>query len=167
MRPLHEIRSDYADIMRAMIEATEDDGEVPPQIAEQFDAVALELNEKLDNCYRVLRTLEADAEAAFDEADRVLQIAHQRQKRVDWMKRYILESMQATGLQKHESAICKMRIQKNSRPSIRMFDGEEIPPQYQRVKIEFDGTTAYEDWKNGVVLPPTIIVDQGYHLRTK
>jgi hypothetical protein len=165
-RSLFNISNEFAAAMNAIQEAADDGGEITPEVAAAFDAIEMEMSTKLDNCYRVLRTLETEASASDEELDRLKRLAGARRKRADWMKQYVFDSMMAAGVMKHKSPICEMRIQKNSRPVIRLEDGADIPKEFERVKIEFDGTKAYEAWKAGTPLPSSLIVIEGSHLRT-
>lgn len=165
-RALFNIANEFAAAMNAIQESADDGGEITPDVAAAFDAIEMEMGTKLDNCYRVLRTLETEASASTEELDRLKRLAAARQKRADYFKNYILDSMLAAGIQKHKSAICEMRIQKNSRPAIFVDDGKDVPKEFEKITVSLDGTKAYEAWKAGEKLPEELIVREGCHLRT-
>jgi hypothetical protein len=166
-RSLFEIANEYRATFDTLCESTDDGGEIPSEIAAAFDSVEMEMSRKLDACYKMFRTLETEAAAADEELDRLKRLVAGRKKRADWMKKYILDSMLAAGVTKHEGKTCVLRIQKNSRPSISIDPPTaEIPESYRKVKIEFDGDKAYQDWKNDKPLPECVLVIEGCHLRT-
>jgi len=65
-----------------------------------------------------------------------------------------------------------VRIQKNTRPSIRCASGE-VPEEFQRVRVEFDGQAAYDALKAANRLPQEpgrvqvdgLVVVLGQHVR--
>jgi hypothetical protein len=167
-RSLFEIANEFAAAFNALSEAGEEgDGEIPNDLATAFDRVEMEIGKKLDNCYKVLRTLETDAAAADEELDRLTRLVTARRRRAEWFKRYVLDSMIAAGVRKHESATCMMRVQRNSQPSVRL-EGEVVPVQFMRVKTvcELDSKKAVSAWKDGEPLPDQVLVIEGCHLRT-
>ena len=67
-----------------------------------------------------------------------------------------------------ETDLFKLTVCKNSRPTIR-WEGpmDELPFEYQRIKVEVDLDRAAKDLKAGVWLPSQFNVVEGTHLRIK
>ena len=71
-----------------------------------------------------------------------------------------------------ETPTVKVRIQKNTRPSIRCAI-VEIPEPFRRIRVEFDGQAAYEALKAARCLPSEpgrmeidgLVVELGRHVR--
>jgi hypothetical protein len=80
--------------------------------------------------------------------------------------------MERAGTTRVETPTVKVRIQKNTRPSIRCSTAE-IPEQFRRVRVEFDGAAAYDALKAAKCLPEEpgrievsgLVVELGRHLR--
>ena len=80
--------------------------------------------------------------------------------------------MQRAGTARVETPTVKVRIQKNTRPSIRCASAE-IPEQFRRVRVEFDGHAAYDALKAAKCLPQEpglvqvngLVVELGQHVR--
>lgn len=60
--------------------------------------------------------------------------------------------MRRVGRTRVETPTVKVRIQRNSRPSIRCASAE-IPDRFRRVRVEFDGQAAYDALKATGCLP--------------
>lgn len=166
-RSLFEVAAEFQAAVSA-IEDGYDDGEIPESVESQLDAITGEADDKLEGCFKVLRHFETQLSVANEELDRVKRLHQARENRVKFFKNYILQSMLAMGMKKFEGKTCTMRVQKNSRPSIFLADGAEIPAEFRREKVvvDFNGQAAYEAWKSGGELPPEIRVVEGMHLRT-
>lgn len=164
---LFELTSEYVALAEAITDAVDETGTIPNDLAARADAIEGKLSDKFDSCYKMLRTFETEAAAADEELDRLNRLVSARRKRVDWMKKYILDSMLAAGIKKHEGKTCTMRVQKNSQPSVRL-EGEAIPVQFMRVKTvcELDAKEVVSAHKAGELLPPNVLVIEGHHLRT-
>ncbi len=163
-RSLFQLANEYRAFVDELLD--NEDGEINDDAEQQLDAISHTIETKLENCYRVLRQLESHASVAKEELDRIKRLHEVRERRAVWMKAYILQAMLVAGMKKFEGRACVLRVQKNSRPAISLDPTAEIPEGYERTKIEFDGTKAYEDWKRGGKLPATIRVVEGHHLRT-
>ena len=192
-RSLFEIAAEYQAVV-SKFEDSCDDGEIPESLETDLDAISGEMSEKLEGCFKALRYFETQYAAASEELDRLKMLVSVRENRVKWFKNYILQTMLACGMKKFEGATCTLRVQKNSRPSVTLANGAEIPAEFKREKtvVEFDSAKAYEQWKQfqalraktektddpkeladiaiemaKFVLPAEIHVVEGMHLRTQ
>lgn len=144
-----------------------DDGEIPAEAMQSLDALQMQFSEKADGICRFLRHCETQAAAVALEVERLKKMQERLDCKADWLKFYLKSCMDATGQSKCSTELFTLTICKNSRPSIKVADGKPVPPEFQRVKIELDGTAAYDAWKAGRDLPPEIVVTQGNHLRIR
>jgi hypothetical protein len=114
----------------------------------------------------MVQMLNREAESAKLEAERLESLAEIRQHAVDRLKDYLKANLELMNMTKVETDLFKVRIQKNSRPGIAYIgDLRELPFEYQRVKVEMNGTALYEAWKGGKELPAGVTVTEGKHLR--
>jgi hypothetical protein len=80
--------------------------------------------------------------------------------------------LERAGTTRVETPTVKVRIQKNTRPSIRCASAE-IPEPFRRIRVEFDGTAAYEALKAARCLPvepgrievDRLVAELGRHVR--
>ena len=99
-------------------------------------------------------------------------MARSYERRTEWLKRYLMFQLQRAGTTRVETPTVKVRIQKNTRPSIRCIS-PEIPEPFRRVRVEFDAPAAYEALKRGDCLPDEpgrieidgLVVELGQHVR--
>lgn len=163
MPALYEI----AEAIRGVLVRLDDtDGELPPGLATDLDALQLALEEKAENICRYRVGLCAAAEGIDAEIRRLTAMRDGCTRRAEWLRSYLFDAMQSLGLERMDTKLFKLWIQKNGRPTIECA-GVDCPEGYQRVVVSFDAEKAYEDWKAGKPLPPGIVVREGYHLRIK
>jgi hypothetical protein len=147
-------------------------GELPPELAELLERVEGNLTEKVRRVALVILNLTASAKAAAAEAERVAAMARSYDRQAEWLKRYLMFQMQRAGTTRVVTPTVKVRIQKNTRPSIRCASAE-IPEQFRRVRVEFDGQAAYDALKAAKCLPEVpgrmqvngLVVELGQHVR--
>ncbi len=166
MASLYEIAGDINQLLMRAVES--DDGEVdmPPELTNQLDGLESQFDDKCAAICKFRQSVLSDAAAYKAEADR-LNLLHERaERKADWLKNYLKTAMDQRGMDKVKAMPFSLSICKNSRPSIKCQEGK-IPIEFQRIKVEFDGTKAYERWKEGMALPDEIVVEQGFHLRIR
>src|SRR5271169_6659542 len=105
-----------ADIERLL--SQDEDGELPPDVAKQLDLLQVQLDEKADAICRFRAGLVAEAAAYKAEAERLEARAKSFERHADWLKAYLMNTMERLGLDKIKTELFSLRIQKNSRPSI-------------------------------------------------
>ncbi len=167
MTALYRHRQDLIDLFCELEVNLDGDetAELPPDFANRLDALEGAFEDKATNIALYAQELRRNAEAADAESKRLAKMARARFNRFESLKDYLRANMELLDMKKLESPLVKIRIQKNSRPSI-MWQGtmEELPEQYKRVVTTVDGDKAYQDYRNGVELTG-FKVELGSHLR--
>lgn len=150
-------------------------GELPDEVVEMLDQVEGNLQTKVERTALVIQNQLANAAAAKSEADRLAKIAGTYTRQAEALKTYLKAQLDRAGIAKVETPLAKVWTQTNGRPSIRPAT-DEIPPAFQRIKIEFDGALAYETVKDAGLVPAPedgpvevlgLIVERGTHLRIR
>lgn len=147
-------------------------GELPRELAELLEQLDGDLTENVRRVALVILNLTASAKAAAGEAERIAAMARGYDRQAESLKRYLLFQMQRAGATRVETPTVKVRIQKNTRPSIRCAS-TEIPEPFRRVRVEFDGQAAYNALKAAQALPQEpgrtemngLVVELGQHIR--
>jgi len=114
---------------RASLERLADLDLPPEAVADTLESLGGELQAKAQNVVAFLRNLESTA-AAIKEAEG--QMAARRraiENRVASMKRYVLDAMQANGIQRIDCALFSISIAKNP-PAVEVYDERQIPDDY-------------------------------------
>lgn len=169
---LYEITDELREIEHQLIESF---GELTPEIEARLEKLQGARKEKVQNICRLVQNLQRTAEAAIAEASRLGELAKARKAGADRLKNYLRQEMVQLGEQRYETDLFRVSRCKNSRPSITPMDPNDPPAVWTRVRVEFDGTKAYQDLKDQGILPDEVgrfelegvIVNRGEHLRIK
>lgn len=145
---LYQLTGLYAQLCEDLEEGG---GELTPELEEALESTEAALNEKLENLGRLVKTLEADADfwtarqKAFDsEAKRMKAKADARSSRVASIKRYATQCLQSADMQKVKTESFSFNLQADHSVEA---TGEEIDPQFVRIKEELDKKALMEHWK--------------------
>lgn len=162
---LYTITAELA-VVLAMIDDSAD-GEIPPEFEQRLDALTLAFPAKCEDLCKHRAMLIATAAGIKLERDRLSAKLERLDAQIARVSAYLKRSMEATGQLKLEtpSGLFALRVQKNTRPTIRLADGAPVPDAFRRLREELDGDAAYKAWKAGQELPESLIVIQGSHLR--
>lgn len=117
---LYEITEAYANL-----EAIEDDVDVSSALANVEGA----LEDKLESIAKVIKNLEAMADAYEDEERRLRTKKQAAKKRVEGLKRYVKDNLEAIGKDKVEAGIFKWSLQ-YSPPKLVITDESLIPDEF-------------------------------------
>lgn len=145
---LYELTGAYLEIQKAIYDPDFDQESAEAALAEITDA----LEEKADNYARIIKQLDADADAITEEIRRLTARKAMLDNRRDWLKTNLQMAMTATGKTKFKTPFFSFGIQKNP-PSV-ILDGPEIPEEYlvpQDPKVDKKAIGAR--LKTGEVLP--------------
>lgn len=112
-----------------------DDIEVDPETGEILNADALhaveaQAAEKVEATALYLRELDAEAKAAKEEADRMLDRVKSMQKRSDYLKAMLLDALHATGKVKTGRVTVSIRTTQ----AVEVSEGANLPEAYTTVK---------------------------------
>ncbi|MGQ0561157.1 MAG: siphovirus Gp157 family protein [Gemmatimonadota bacterium] len=92
------------------------------------------MTEKVRRVALVILNLTASAKAAHAEAERIAAMARSYERQTESLKRYLMFQLERAGTSRVETPTVKVRIQKNTRPSIRLVSAD-IPEQFRRVRV--------------------------------
>ena len=127
MATLYELTGNYL-ILAEMLDDPDAD---PITVMDTMDAIEGELDEKAENYGRIIRNLEAEAEAIRTEVDRLSRRRKTIDNNIDSLKKRLQLSMELTGKDSIDTPLFKFRIQKNA-PSVvvDLDDLQDMPMEY-------------------------------------
>ena len=102
-------------------------------VAAAMDSVDAALEEKLESTAKVIRNLEAEAEALEAEEKRLKARKTAVKNRIADIKGYVQQNLEAMGKDKVTSGIFKWSIQVNA-PSVNILDESLIPDDYWKIE---------------------------------
>lgn len=147
---LYELTGAYLDIQKAIYDPDFDQESAEAALADITDA----LEEKADNYAKIIKQLDADADAVAEEIRRLTARKAMLDNRRDWLKTNLQMAMTATGKTKFKTPFFSFGIQKNP-PSVVLDAGlDAIPAEYlvpQDPKVDKKAICAR--LKTGEVLP--------------
>jgi hypothetical protein len=108
--------------------APEHRGTLEAQIRAQIDRT----RGKVDRIAAVLATLDAIAEAAATEGERLHRRAARARSQAEWLKNYVLSVMLESGFKKLEGNTNTLAMRSNP-PAVDIWDEAAIPAEYQEV----------------------------------
>lgn len=189
---LYELSAALQAVSQLMEDAADDSGEIPPKVSERLDQLNWVFEDKVDAILRLMADLVARYVGIDSEIKRLMALRDGYHRRAEWLKSYVHECMDRTGIKKLDTKLFKVWIQKNGRPSVSLAEGKEIPEEFKRVSYSFDSQAAYERWKrlkqleealeqtygvketsaileeiDRLKLPDSVVVKEGNHLRIK
>lgn len=122
--------------------------------------------DKLEGYAKVMKTLEANAEALKTEAKRMKDVEASCRKGVDRMKKAIYDHMKATDKKKVDGQLFKFSIAKN-KPSLEVLNDTIIPSKYFNTPAPvLDKESVIADLKAKKEVPG-VMMKQGESLRIK
>lgn len=113
--------------------------EVDPETFEHtLEALEGSIEHKAENIAKVIRSMEAEAKALRDEEKRLADRRRARENKIQWLKEYLQENMEATGIKRVDGDVLSVRLQKNN-PAVNITDEAVIPKDFfieQEPKID-------------------------------
>lgn len=127
---LYELREETKELLWML----EDDPE-NEAIKDTIQMVLLDLGEKAEDYVHVIRQLEADAEQAKNEAQRLMKKAKTAENGADRLREALKEAMLLTGQTKIKRPTCSMSVSSREKAII-TADPKDLPEEFQKVTVE-------------------------------
>lgn len=143
---LYELNESFQQI-QTLIEEGQDG------LQDTLESIELAIEEKLENIGKVIKNLEAEANAFKEEEKRLADRRRPLENNIKHLKQYAENSMVVTGDKKIKAGLFTFAIQKNP-PSVSVFNDVIVPKKYYvPVDPKLDKTKIKEDLKNGENIP--------------
>lgn len=141
-------------------------GEITDELAARLDGIEGSLSEKVERIALYIREAELEAEKAKAEKDRLYWIEKHHATKAAGLKKYLMTCMSKAGEYAIDTHRARVRIQKNSKPTVRWTKSpHELPDGYRRTTIAPDLSAVHEDLNAGASPPEGFEVVQDYHVR--
>jgi hypothetical protein len=92
--------------------------------------------EKILNCARYIKELEALTKIRKEEAARITQLAKVSENRANNLRKYVANHMNVLGIDRCEGVDVKLNLRKKPPELVLKCEPEQLPEIYQRVTIE-------------------------------
>jgi hypothetical protein len=163
MSTLYELAATYIELYDLLA-----DGEIDDQtVTDTLDGMDFDgqFADKAEAYAKIIKMLEADANAAETEAKRLSERKAAFSANAKRVKDRLFGAMRLTGNEKIKTALFTIGIQKNA-PSVMIDEDTKLPDEYVRVKYEPDKTAIKDALKAGAVIEGCRLV-QGESLRIR
>ncbi|MGO5072383.1 siphovirus Gp157 family protein [Clostridium sporogenes] len=125
MAKLYELTQNYNNLLDLA-----DNPEVSAEmLKESLDNIGEELNTKLENVAKVIKSIEVDAKGLKEEEKRLADRRKSLENRISSLKEYAENSMRATGKKKIKGKVFTLGIQENP-ASVDVINEDNIPDKY-------------------------------------
>lgn len=149
MLALYELNRQYRDL----IDSYSNDPDDFDAWNELLDELTGDIDVKVTNIALVVKHLQAEEAAIAEEVKRLQEKKAIRVSKIDRLKKYMLEGMQLSGIEKTTDVRATVRIQKNP-PSVHITDESMIPDQYYvEVSPRLDKKSVLDAMKDGDEVP--------------
>lgn len=144
MAKLYELTEQYNNLVELI-----ENPDVPQELLEEsLNSINEELETKLENIAKVIKSIEVDIKGLKEEEKRLADRRKSLENKIVNLKDYAEGSMRSTGITKIKGKVFTLNIQKNA-PTVLIKDLECIPNEYFKVKKEVDKTLLREKLKEG------------------
>lgn len=106
------------------------------QLFSEWLNVEAQFDEKAEQVARYIKYLEALTEARKAEAKRIKMLAESSENQAEKLREYLVKEMQRLNKSKIEGVTCKLSMRKKPPRVCLNVNPDELPPEFQRVKIE-------------------------------
>lgn len=165
MLKLFDYPSAFAELDRAIEEAG---GELTPGIEAWLDALESSFEDKVRAYCGAIRNYSKTAESYREEARKLAGKAASAERTAERLKARLKEALDSLKLTGVDAAPFKVRVVKNSQPSVKLREGFSlgtIPPGLVRTKVELDKVAALKALAAEPLFDIYFAVDYGTHLR--
>jgi hypothetical protein len=136
MSTLFEVSYKFRDLLE-MAEHDQDDESLQDAIVSTLESVEYEFKDKVIDCAKYIKNLQSQSDAIKQATDDMLKRKSAMDKRIENVKRYVLQNMQATQIKNVECEFFKVSLKTNP-PSVQIINMELIPADFTRQKITFE-----------------------------
>ncbi|MFV3012949.1 siphovirus Gp157 family protein [Clostridium botulinum] len=152
MAKLYELTQNYNNLLELV-----DNPEVPVEmLKESLDNIGEEINTKLENVAKVIKSIEIDAKGLKEEEKRLADRRKSLENRIVNLKEYAENSMRATGITKIKGKVFTLGIQKNT-PRVEITEEESIPEEYFEIEKKLVKKDILAALKEGKEVPGVAI----------
>ena len=159
-RNLYAIDAEIQRAIEAMFDTVNEDGEIEEGTAIYLSALREERAKKLDNVGAYIKNLEAETDAINAEIKRLQERAAVKKNRIERLKKYVSDSLLATGDMKFETGRVAYSFRKST--TVNITDADALPEKYVKIKTETspDKTAIKKAIQGGAVIPGAILEEK-------
>lgn len=117
---LYEYTQDYLHLLEISEELDQD------VLIDTIESITESVEEKAENIAKIIRTFEAEVKILKAEEERLAAKRKTHENKVNYLKKYLFEQLEAMGINKIKRPLFTISIQNNP-PSVDVINPDEIP----------------------------------------
>lgn len=151
---LYEIKSE----IESLFNRVDENGELPDDIAQQLEQLAITEHEKIENTGLYIKNLLSDADAIKNEVDRLNKRRQAMTHKAERLKNYLSDYLTNNNKDKFSTARIDLRFRRSEQ--VRIYQDADLPNDLWRVKLEPDKATIKKLLKAGEIVPGAELVER-------
>ncbi|MDD5580517.1 MAG: siphovirus Gp157 family protein [Methylobacter sp.] len=155
---LYDLSSHYLSALDAL---TDPEMDLPAEVInDTLEALTDEIEDKAVNVAKFLRNMETTTQAIKEAEAAMAKRRKTLENRINWMKAYLKDNMERTGITKVECPYFKLSLQVNP-PAVAILDEAAIPAEFKEpiLSWKIDKMAIKEAIKHGDVVPGADLVN--------
>lgn len=167
---LYQIKTELIDLLDALDVGYADDAEAQEAIAQHAAALAEAFDSKADDYAALIRVCETRAAARREEAERMLLLAKDDERKADRLTAMLMDAMTATGKTKVETQRFRLSVKKNGgKIPVVITDEAALPVDFRVPKVTevIDKDGIREALEAGTPVPGAELGKRGQRLEIK
>lgn len=106
-------------------------------ITDTIESLQFNLEEKVDNCLKLVKNYEADVNSIDEEIRRLQLLKNGKQTNIKNIKEYLKNNLEALNKDKVETSLFKVTVKRNP-PKVMILEEHDVPAEYLKIKYEVD-----------------------------
>lgn len=151
---LYEIKSE----IESLFNRVDENGELPDDVAEQLEQLAITEHEKIENTGLYIKNLLSDADAIKNEVDRLNERRQAMTHKAERLKNYLSDYLTNNNKDKFSTARIDLRFRRSEQ--VYIYQDADLPNDLWRVKREPDKATIKKLLKAGQAVPGAELVER-------
>lgn len=131
---LYEIKNEMLDTLDLLLETEGVDELATENCQEMLSFLKEELEKKSDSILKYIRNLETERDMAKLEITRLDELKKKKEKKIEWLKGYIVSIMLELDKKKIETDLGSYGIRRSSK--VEVLDLDKLPDEYVKTKVE-------------------------------
>lgn len=151
---LYDIKSE----IEALFSKVDENGELPEDIAQQLEQLAITEHEKIENTGLYIKNLLSDANAIKNEVDRLNERRQSMTHKAERLKNYLSDYLTNNNKDKFSTARIDLRFRRSEQ--VHIYQDADLPNTLWRVKLEPDKAHIKELLKAGEIVPGAELIER-------
>lgn len=156
---LYELSAELEQAYDLFESTVDEDGVIPDEVMAAFNKVSGMFDEKVSGIAQMIKRLENKSEFCKKEEERLYKNRKSFDKKIDWLKQYIIDNMRIAGKNKVETLQAKLSLTKSK--SVNLLEMDKLDDRFKVVEtnVKADKKAIKEAIENGEIVEGAELVE--------